>query len=87
MKANSVYLITFRSVTYAQRGERLLNRAVERTSLQRTPRRREEQGCGYSLRVQTGSISRVVSLLRAEQLPMGKVYLRREDGGLEEVSL
>ena len=87
MKANSVYLITFRSVTYAQRGERLLNRAGERASLQRTPRWMEEQGCGYSLRVQTGSISRVVSLLRAEQLPMGKVYLRREDGGLEEVTV
>ena len=86
MNANYVYLITCRSVTYAQRGERLLNRAGERTSLQRTPRWMEEQGCGYSLRVQTGSISRVVSLLRAEQLPMGKVYLRREDGGLEEVS-
>ena len=87
MNANYVYLITFRSVTYAQRGERVLNRAGERARVQRTPRWMEEQGCGYSLRVQTGSISRVVSLLRAEQLPMGKVYLRREDGGLEEVSL
>ena len=87
MKANSVYLITFRSVTYAQRGERLLNRAGERTSLQRTPRWMEEQGCGYSLRVQTGEIDRAVGLLREEQLPLRKVYRQREDGKLEEITV
>lgn len=87
MNANRVYLITFRSVTYAQRGERVLNRAGERCSLQRTPRWMEEQGCGYSLRLQSGNIGRVVSLLRSEQLPMRKVYVFRDDGGLEEVTV
>lgn len=87
MRDGFVYLITFRSVTYAQRGERVLNRAGERCSLRRTPRWMEEQGCGYSLRVHTGNIARAVGLLRSEQLPMGKVYLRREDGGLEEVTV
>ena len=87
MKAGIVYLITFRSVTYAQRGERVLNRAGERCSLKRTPRWMEEQGCGYSLRLQTDNIERAVTLLRGEQLPMRKVYLRREDGSLEEITL
>ena len=87
MNANYVYLITFRSVTYAQRGERVLNRAGERARVQRTPRWMEEQGCGYSLRLQTDNIERAVTLLRGEQLPMRKVYLRREDGSLEEITL
>ena len=87
MKANSVYLITFRSITYAQRGERLLNRAGERTSLQRTPRWMEEQGCGYSLRLQTRQISEAVKLLRQEQIPMRKVYRQNGDGTLEEIGL
>lgn len=87
MNGRNVYLITFRSVTYAQRGERLLNRAGERCSLKRTPRWMEEQGCGYSLRLQTDNIERAVALLRGEQLPMRKVYLRREDGSLEEITL
>ena len=87
MNGKNVYFITFRSVTYAQRGERLLNRRGERCSLKRTPRWMEEQGCGYSLRVQTGNIDRAVSLLRGEKLPLGKVYLRLEDGGLEEVTV
>ena len=47
----------------------------------------EEQGCGYSLRLQTDNIERAVTLLRGEQLPMRKVYLRREDGSLEEITL
>ncbi len=82
-----VYFITFRSVTYAQRGERLMNRAGLRCSMQRTPRWMEEQGCGYSLRVQTDDIARAVRLLQQEQLPLRKVYLRLEDGGLEEIQL
>lgn len=87
MNAVFVYLITFRSVTYAQRGERVLSRAGERCALQRTPRWMEEQGCGYSLRVQTGNIGRAVSLLLGEQLPVRKVYLRKGNGDLEEVTL
>ena len=87
MNGKRVYLITFRSVTYAQRGERLLNRWGERCSLKRTPRWMEEQGCGYSLRLQTDNIERAVTLLRGEQLPMRKVYLRREDGSLEEITV
>ena len=47
----------------------------------------EEQGCGYSLQLQTEDIARAVSLLRGEQLPMRKVYHRREDGSLEEISV
>ena len=81
------YYITFRSVTHAQRGESILKQRGIRCTLQRTPRWMEEQGCGYSLRLHTGNIGRAVGLLRAEQLPLRKVYLQREDGGLEEITL
>ena len=79
--------ITFRSVTVAQRGEKILNAAGIRCAVRRTPRWMEEQGCGYSLRLQSGNIGRAVSLLRSEQLPMRKVYVFRDDGGLEEVTV
>lgn len=81
------YLITFRSVTYAQRGERMLTRAGFRCSVQRTPRWMEEQGCGYSLHLRTGEIGRVVQLLQEEELPLRRVYLRRENGEWEEAVL
>lgn len=83
----NVYFITFRSVTYAQRAERVLGRSGIRCSLQRTPRWMEEQGCGYSLRVQTDSIRTAAQLLRQEQLPLRKIYAQREDGKLEELTV
>lgn len=81
------YYITFRSVTHAQRGESILKQRGIRCTLQRTPRWMEEQGCGYSLRLQTRQISEAVKLLRQEQIPMRKVYRQNGDGTLEEIGL
>ena len=81
------YYITFRSVTFAQRGELVLNKAGIRCTLQRTPKWMETQGCGYSLRIWTADAAASVELLRSEGIPMRKVYVQRGDGTLEEVSL
>ena len=81
------YYITFRSVTFAQRGERLLKEASVRCSLRRTPRWMEEQGCGYSLRVWTQDIHLPVALLEEKGVPKRRVYLQKEDGQLEEAQL
>lgn len=79
------YYITFRSVTFAQRGEKLLNQGGFRCTLQRTPRWMEAQGCGYSLRVWTQDVEPAVELLRREQIPLRRVYIQMPDGQLEEV--
>ena len=81
------YYITFRSVTHAQRGEKLLQRNQFRCTLQRTPRWMEEQGCGYSLRVWTREIEPAVELLRNQQIPLRRVYIQAGDGQLEELPL
>ena len=81
------YYITFRSVTHAQRGEKLLNQNNIRCTLQRTPRWMEEQGCGYSLRVWTREIGPAVDLLRDRQIPLRRVYIQMSDGQLEEMRL
>ena len=81
------FYITFRSVTYAQRGEKLLNERGYRCSLQRTPRWMEAQGCGYSLRIWSREILSAVQLLRDEGLPLRRVYIKREDGQLEEMAI
>lgn len=80
-------MITFRSVTPAQRGEGVLRRAGFECSIQRTPRWMEEQGCGYSLRVKLQDAALCVELLRSEQVPFRKIYLRRENGTVEEMAL
>ena len=81
------YYITFRSVTFAQRGEKLLQQKNIRVNLMRTPRWMEEQGCGYALKLWTGEISGIVHLLRENRIQLRKVYVQREDGAMEEVRL
>ena len=81
------YYVTFRSVTFAQRGEKLLNQKGIRCTLQRTPRWMEEQGCGYCLRIWTKEIAPAVESLRQAKIPMRRVYLQRSDGLLEEMTV
>ena len=81
------YYITFRSVTFAQRGEKVLSRSSIRCSLLRTPRWMEEQGCGYALKVWTKEIYPAVELLRQNQLPLRRVYVQLGEGQLEEIAV
>ena len=78
------YYITFRSVTFAQRGEKLLQGGNIRCTLQRTPRWMEERGCGYCLRLWTEEIRAALHLLQRHQIPYRKVYIQCRDGQLED---
>jgi len=79
------YYITFRSVTFAQRAEQLLQKNGIRSTLLRTPRWMEVQGCGYSLRLWTNDIRTPVVLLRRNQVNFQRVYIQIADGTLEEI--
>lgn len=81
------YYITFRSVTYAQRGERVLSSGNIRCTLMRTPKWMAEQGCGYCLRLWTKDVTAAVTLLRHNQVTLRKIYAQRPDGQLEELTL
>ena len=78
------FYITFRSVTYAQRGEQVLMKAGHRCPLLRTPKWMEQQGCGYCLRLWTQDVRPALEALRTAQVPLRKVYLQARDGQLEE---
>lgn len=77
-------LITFRSITFAQRGQRLLSNFGIRCYLQRTPRYLSERGCGYCLHLRSADAATAVGILRANQAPFGKVYVMKPDGIPEE---
>ena len=79
-------LITFRSITPAQRGQKLLQRAGIGCALQRTPKRLAQQGCGYCLRLRPEDMERAVALLREQNVPLSKVYADYE-GGPQELIL
>jgi hypothetical protein len=79
------YLITFRSVTVAQKAERVLKNAGLFCSLQRTPKTLSERGCGYCLRLRERDGAEAVARLREHPVPYGKVYALRGDG-MQEVA-
>ena len=82
----SVFFVTFRSVTLAQRGERALNRGKVSCQMQRTPRWMEEQGCGYALRIRGEDAAHAVELLRGNGIQFRKVY-RQQGSAVEEAEL
>lgn len=80
-----VYYITFRSVTHAQRGERLLRAQGYRCRLRRTPRWMEEQGCGYCLQMTLEDILPPVKLLQDRGIPLRRVYAQTGESDFQEV--
>lgn len=80
-----IYYITFRSVTFAQRAEKVLAAQEIRCSLQRTPRWMEAQGCGYALRIWTKEPEVAVQILKKHSIPMRRLYVQNVGGELEEM--
>lgn len=80
-------LITFRSVTPAQRAEALLHRRGISCVLRRTPKWMEAQGCGYSLRLSCAHVPEALKVLEEKQVPYRKLYRQFEGENPEEMVL
>ncbi len=80
-------IITFRSVTPAQRAEEVLRRAGVECTLQRTPKWMEEKGCGYSVRLQREDLMAAAVLLRQAGIGFRKAYALADSGAPEELRL
>lgn len=78
--------ITFRSITPAQRGQRVLQQNGVTCTLQRTDRIMEQRGCGYNLRLRAENRNMAVQLLRDSEIPYSRIYQDGENG-LEELIL
>ena len=79
------YLITFRSVTYGQKGERVLKRGGINCYLRRTPKILTPKECSYALQVRHENLSQALELLQREQVQFGKVYAMDGVGNFEEL--
>lgn len=80
-------LITFRSVTPAQRAEAALRRKGVDCNIQRTPKWMEQQGCGYSIRLKAMHLPTALSCFSGEEIPYKKVYFQKEKGWVEAEGL
>ena len=76
--------ITFRSVTYAQRGEGALRSAGVPSSLQRSKSWMRERGCGYCLRLREESLGRALEALDRAGVQWGRVWIQEGEGTARE---
>lgn len=71
--------ITFRSITPAQRAQRILRSNGIEAVLQRTPGYIQERGCGYCLRLDALHTAKAVSILERAGMRYSKVYSAGEE--------
>lgn len=76
--------ITFRSITFAQQGQRLLEYANIDCVLMRTPKLLQERGCGYCLRLRTSQTSRAMAVLKEKGARYSRVYHMQDDSEVVE---
>lgn len=80
------YCLSFRSVTYAQRAKKILDRAGMSSYLQRAPSVLAAGGCGYCVRVKT-DVEQGIRLLKAAGVPFSRVYGKTAAGEYQEAAL
>ena len=78
--------ISFRSLTYAQRAERILERKGISAALVRLPQGVSKKGCGYALILRTRA-KEALEILETQNLSWGQSFERLESGEYREVKL
>ncbi len=77
------YLLSFRSLTFAQRAARVLERAGITGTVSRVPKAASTKGCAYCVIVAARHKERALAILTGAGITPERVLLRRPDGTLE----
>ncbi len=81
------FLITFKSVTYAQNGARVLANNGIITHLVRPATVLARGSCGYALRMNAIGASKAVRLLRQKNVPFAGLFYEMLGGEIREAEL
>ena len=79
------YLIMCRSLTYAQRASRFLERNGIANGIVKAPSVLGANGCAYCVSVRGRKGEKAVELLKNEGTTTGKIYIIMPDGSIEEL--
>lgn len=79
------YLLVCRSLTYAQRTAKALERAGIAAIVTRTPGEIASEGCGYCVKIPERRLSETLVLLKNHELSPSRIYMIYSDGRLTEV--
>ena len=81
------YLITCRSLTYAQKVARALDRAGITATILRTPQGISREGCSYCVKVSERRGALALRVLNETDTSYNRVYIQHSDGSTREVAL
>ena len=79
------YLITCRSLTYAQKAARTLERVGITAALMRTPKGLSSEGCSYCVKVSERRAAVALRILKETDTRISRVYIQYPTGELREV--
>ena len=79
------YLIICRSLTYAQRTARILERAGISGHIMRAPKLVAKEGCGHCVKIAERRLSDAIPALQREGMAPKQVFLQNADGAYREV--
>lgn len=80
-------LILCRSLTYAQRSSRMLERAGITAAVLKAPLSVSKTGCTYCVKLKETQLERALLLLDRAAIQRGKIYRLLEDGTYQEVTV
>ena len=81
------YLIVCRSLTYAQRTARVLERAGISGYIMRAPKLISVEGCSHCVKVAERWLAPALKVLNREGLGPKRVFLQNEEGSYSEVTV
>ena len=81
------YLIVCRSLTYAQRTARVLERAGISGYIMRAPKLISGEGCSHCVKVAERWLTPALKVLNREGLGPKRVFLQNEEGSYSEVTV
>ena len=81
------YVVMCRSLSYAQRGQRLLAGNNIAAYIIKAPQSVTSEGCSYGLRIKSANIARTVIILKSAGIRVGKVFGVDAGGSFTEVAV
>lgn len=80
------YLLMSRSLTYAQRAARVLERAGVTAVVSKIPMGVADSGCSYCVKISERKLPLALKALRSAELDPLRIYALTTDGSVSEVS-
>lgn len=81
------YLIICRSLTYAQRTAKVLERAGITSYILRTPKSIAGEGCGHGVKIAQKNLEKALTALNRNHLSPKQLYITQGDNSYREVAL